>query len=114
MTAISRQEMFNRAFIGLASQGFTRCMSGGDCVYLADDGRRCAWGWVDASLGAGDNGDVGNLRDQGIGIAAKLDDDDLLFAMELQATHDESTNTALQEDLRLFAARKHLTVPVLP
>lgn len=48
----TKQEMFNRAYLGLKSQGFrqARCERTGACEYYMLDGDqvlRCAWGWVD-------------------------------------------------------------------
>lgn len=44
---MDRQEMFDRAVKGLASQGWERSLgAGGKCSYRGVDGRRCAVGWL--------------------------------------------------------------------
>lgn len=43
---MTKQEAFDRAVAGLASQGFQRATSaGGSCLYMAG-ARRCALGWL--------------------------------------------------------------------
>lgn len=88
MTEIpSRQEMFNRAVRGLASQGFERCYGEGICQYQSG-AKRCAWGWVDTTLGPSVRGTVNDLRSDGMGLAALIPYDDVQFARELQQAHD--------------------------
>jgi hypothetical protein len=87
---ITKQEMFDRAVRGLASQGWERCVFKNACVFTDDKGKRCAWGWVDTSLGSSINGNVRALWEHGIGIAAQLNDSDLEFALALQEAHDRS------------------------
>lgn len=111
---LTRQEMFDRAYRGLASQGWRRAYEVNSCEYVTDDGRRCAWGWVDPSLTDEDSGDVQGLFDKERGVAAYLSLDDLRFAMALQDAHDSSTDDTLERDLRAFAGRQGLAIPVLP
>lgn len=102
---LTKQEMFDRAVRGLASQGFEQCTflpgSNGymnsSCAYsyTRDDGfiMHCAWGWVDpegtVSLLAG----VRTLRVNKCGLAAHLSEEDTDpqgFAARLQRAHDRS------------------------
>jgi hypothetical protein len=122
---LNRQEAFNRAWNGLASQGWTtahkQTILGVACTYLTEDGRRCAWGWVDpegTSLGASSvpGDDITDLRRLGYGIAKNLNDYDVEFAKMLQAAHDNvAFGTAkpanLEESMRYFATGHGLTVP---
>lgn len=85
----SRQEMFNRAVIGIRSQGWERCMDDGQCVYANDKGQHCAWGWVDQSL-SDVRGSVGTLRSMGVGLAALLSLEDVDWANRLQDVHDRA------------------------
>lgn len=118
----SRQEMFNRAWNGLKSQGFTRCRQEGNsmdpsCMYDDGQGHHCAWGWVDpegtATMdGYFLSGTVRNLADRGIGLAARLSYEDQGFAVELQVAHDNSpTPEEMQTELRRIASKYHLAVP---
>lgn len=110
---MTKQEMFNKAYIGLASQGWKRCLERGSCSYGNDLGHRCAWGWVDTTLSGDIMGPVRDLRDDGIGLAASLSDDQLEFAGDLQACHDEASDGTLKDAFRRFARRHRLAVPVL-
>ncbi len=109
---MTRQEMFNKAVRGLRSQGFRRCTDDlGRCLYSDNNGRHCAWGWVDeASWDA-----VGTVRMLPAGIAATLNDDDLDWAVRLQSCHDKHDSPAgMEEVLRKFADDFNLTWPEGP
>lgn len=114
----THQEMFNRAWNGLKSQGWRQARRiHGACVYQTEDGRRCAWGWVDTSL-TDQGGGVYSLRSSRIGIAARLSSDDLEFASALQAAHDGSGSggavynpSELEQRFREFAHFYKLEIP---
>jgi hypothetical protein len=94
---ITKQEMFNRAVLGLASQGWKQCIVLGTttawtCSYSDDKGKRCAWGWVDPTIDFFE-GDVRKLREECKGIAADLNDSDLEFALALQKVHDNAVDS---------------------
>lgn len=121
---LSRQEMFNRAWNGLRSQGWklaNRAIEGipdepgnpmPNCMYLTPDGRRCAWGWVDTSLNEKDVGTVRGLYHYRRGIAGQLTYEDVNWALELQRTHDDaSSSAAMVANLALFAQKYSLTIP---
>jgi hypothetical protein len=105
--SLSRQAMFDRAVIGLRSQGYERSVDAvGTCLYASHGNeRRCAWGWVDRDLTPDHNfGTVSSLRSNNIGIAAKLDQADLDFANALQRCHDfASSPSEMRAMLRAFA-----------
>jgi hypothetical protein len=126
---MTKQEMFNKAFLGLKSQGFERAATEKDgCMYAVRDDagkvvKRCAWGWVDpvatehVSAGA-----IWTLRRLGVGLAAELDGfqdeylavpgSDFDFADQLQKEHDHAVWPAgVEQGLRNLAARFGLTVP---
>jgi hypothetical protein len=45
---MTKQEMFDKAWRGLSSQNWERCVNEyGKCVYSDGTGKHCAWGWVD-------------------------------------------------------------------
>jgi hypothetical protein len=85
---LTKQEMFNRAFLGLRSQNWERCLDeSGVCKYTSGS-EHCAWGWVDLSLGPDKYSTIFDLKENGIGLAASLDDEHFRFAMALQSCHD--------------------------
>ncbi len=114
----SRQEMFDRAWNGLKSQGFERCMwdpddryHGGQCAYSSPDGtKHCAWGWVDPEGLAGYQGNSGVYGCPG--LAERLDAGDRNFASRLQRAHDGAESPAeMEQKLRSLAADCGLVVP---
>lgn len=112
--SLTKQEMFDRAYRGLASQGWKRAVGPRGCSYLTDDGLRCAWGWVDTSLGSDAVGAVDSLSIRGRGLAAELDDDAITFAADLQSAHDGTSDGHLKASFHSFAARHSLSIPELP
>lgn len=114
---LTRQEMFDRAYLGLAGQGFAQAKIDGGCVYLAPDGTRCAWGHVDTSLTSHYQCGVTWLREDCIGIAGNLTADDLKFAVALQNAHDDKRSAdpaTMQTFLHTLATDYGLTVPAIP
>lgn len=114
---LTRQEMFDRAFIGLRSQGFQRCVDDtATCVYHGRNGTHCAWGWVDpdGTPHGNSGGGVLTLRVAHRGLAARLSEDDLEFAVDLQSVHDSGwarSTVQMEPRLRDFASKYNLTVP---
>lgn len=113
---MTRQEMFDAAYIGLASQGFIRSMSNQGCAYRGDEGRRCAIGWImpDEAYSP----DLEGLSPMNCEIEKALDlaSGDICFADELQEAHDGDahegdTPEAMKERLESFAIKYNLTVP---
>jgi hypothetical protein len=122
MSDLTNQEMFNRAWSGLKSQGFVQCTQAEDehdssvsnCLYTSKDGtKHCAWGWVDTSLRYEDSsGWVSGLRQNKLGLAADLTDEQMAFATSLQGCHDRHDNPKdMESALRNFALREGLVIP---
>lgn len=113
----TRQEMFDRAWRGLKSQGWRQAIEVRDdgwtvCKYLTDDGLRCAWGWVDTDINPALTGTVGLLRRGGHGLAARLSDEDALFADDLQCAHDVAEDSGkIRSNLARLADRYGLSIP---
>lgn len=112
---MTRQEMFNKAFLGLKSQGFQQCLNLAKetCVYNGPNGTHCAWGWVDPTIPAQFNEDTSleTLKHKGVGLAATLRPGDLIFAENLQDIHDENEMPHKMEQALLeFAKNEDLTV----
>jgi hypothetical protein len=128
---MTKQEMFDRAWKGLESQGWATSygvLSNGvpACRYATRDENgvvqaRCAWGWVDpvntdrAAEFAYEGLSVTDLARKEFGLAAKLGIDALEFAQELQEVHDgcQWDGTSLRDGMVALARRFGLTVPVL-
>lgn len=125
---LTRQEMFDRACVGLKSQDFERCVANDVCVYgrVGADGREehCAWGWVDpyGTKGFANYGDVFSLRNGRAGLAAELPEEDVFrgtresngFAVALQVAHDTSTDRGdMVANLRYVATRFDLSAAAL-
>lgn len=107
---ISIQEMFNRAWNGLRSQGFQVCKnSSGDCVYQNTDGLRCAWGYVDTTLTV-EGLCVDSLRK---GVAARLNPEKMRFACDLQNAHDyANSRLEVQANMVKLAYDYELEIPI--
>lgn len=107
--------MFDKAYIGLASQDFEQCYNdeADSCLYSDNNGHHCAWGWVDLSLGNEIiNTTVKDLNEIGIGIAATLDEEQLLFATKLQIVHDNySCPFVMRCYFNRLAREYNLTIP---
>lgn len=109
----TKQEMFNAAYLGLEAQGFIRAYGErrdglGGCLYLDNHGRRCAWGHVDKSL----TNEIGGVETIKIGIAKRLNEEDLEFAKHLQWVHDTSYSpNSMVSKLRDLANTWNLTIP---
>lgn len=110
---LTRQEMFDRAVIGLRSQGFTRCLHArGGCAYADGAGRHCAWGWVDTELPYDQALFVAALARDKIGLAATLDHTDLEFVVGLQVCHDAGIMPdSMERRLRALAITYDLIFP---
>lgn len=120
--AKTRQELFNNAYIGIASQGWERAYReyGEDgvgfvgCMYRAPDGKKCAIGWNIPDDKYYEDME-GNTATGSIRVAAGISQEDAEFADELQMVHD---NAALPEYMRCyfmqFAIKHGLSIPELP
>lgn len=118
--SLTRQEMFNKAYRGLASQNWAKCeiriKAGPDtwCIYTDENGRHCAWGWVDPSLPVNRYAGmtVRDLRVQQIGVAADIDVRDLMFTENLQVAHDSASGPDdMRRKMELLAEQYYLDIP---
>lgn len=111
---MKKQEMFEKAVVGLRSQGFERCQVNGESVY-GHEGRHCAWGWVDPIVSSKPHYCryfVNGLMADGIGVAAGLDLVGITFARQLQWCHDDSmTPATMERRLKQLGEREGLTWP---
>jgi hypothetical protein len=96
---MTRQEMFNKAYIGVILQGGPAIQyTGGPCAYLAaDTGRKCGVGHLLTDVELAEvgsfQGSVYDLQDEWDGISGEplpvwLHNDDMDFLSDLQLAHD--------------------------
>jgi hypothetical protein len=118
VTTPSRQEMFDRAVRGVRSQGFQQCSNGASCRYrhMRADGTvmRCVWGWVDPEGTESDPcGTVFFLRENKVGLAATLSEEDAEWARGLQVAHDGASEKVgdMESRLRRFGTDHGLVWP---
>ena len=104
---LTKQEMFNRAYVGLRSQDFEACKRIGRCAYSDGKGNHCAWGWVDTSLDD-EAGPVNKVP----GLAKGLGEKQMEFALELQAAHDNAEDPPdMKRRLHNLAKHYDLKIP---
>lgn len=118
---MTNQEMFDKAVRGLRSQGFTQCTLLNEngmnrCMYADNNGKHCAWGWVDEATWHPDVNKpaviFSDLRRLGVGLAARLPEAQHSFARDLQSAHDGNNKShGMEAALRELAVRYHLTFP---
>ena len=121
MPFLTRQQIFDKAFIGLLNQGFRPAYEKG-CQYLTADGLRCAWGHVNTELTRDNQGPASEFPGQYLHV------NDYDFANDLQLAHDYSADAHLdptrrraekynyqyqdmENNFRKFAAFHGLTFP---
>lgn len=120
--AMTRQQIFNTAYHGLAAQGFQRSMreNGFGCAYRGADGRRCALGYLipDAVYDPewdSDHKSMSAYMLSSENITNEICEGNQRFLIDLQTVHDDSlTPQTMKRELGAFAARHNLTVPELP
>ena len=117
---MNRQEIFNKVARALKKQGSQAYENG--CVYLTQDGRRCAVGHLipDGHPGLQVEGSLNGLLDIYPDLREILEiedeEDDLAFLSSLQEAHDDSSGTFLEEwvpRMRGIAERYDLNAEVL-
>jgi hypothetical protein len=113
---MTKQEMFNRAYIGVVQQGGRAVNESNDCVYYREsDGARCGWGHVLTKLQAkecppGSLGFSDNVRDYCRGLS--YTQDEMAFGSELQYAHDGAkTLDMFKERMAMLAQNFNLTIP---
>lgn len=115
----TRQELFNNAYRGIASQGWKRAMVNDVCMYRMSHDVRCAIGWnIPDHLYQPEfetltvNADVGGAD---IAEAAGIALEDLKFANDLQLAHDGIVTTKdddmLRQRLHYFARANGVRIP---
>lgn len=124
MTEFNKQELFNKAFLGMKSQGFAPSMSGGSCTYRSLKGMKCAIGHLiddedyEESIEGATALNVVVLKSLFTNDAYdSLNDEDKAFIYDIQLCHDNEHTTTLddapikiKERFFTFAEQYDLTV----
>lgn len=118
---LTEQEIFDKAYLGLASQGFERSMINDSCVYNAGD-RHCAVGWVCVESKMPREGERPNKLSfwESLGINTMPSKERTNFLQEIQYVHDasyfEHNDQCAKRKQRMeeFAKIHNLTVPAIP
>lgn len=113
----TRQEIFDLAWNGLKAQGFERSLNSDDtCAYRGENGMRCAIGFCIDDANYDEELLEENLaQDPAVLNAARIAQEDNVFAEELQEMHDTAYSPEIMEEqLRAFALRHKLKVPEYP
>ena len=120
MAKLTKQEMFDRAYRGLAKQRWRQCLSESDseeCRYNGPSGMHCAWGHVDTRIPSSREGvGVYRLARLKVGLAAQLltDDDLMAFAEQIQYAHDGNPEPrVMREEFKGLAKEHGLKIPRL-
>ncbi len=110
---ITKQEGFNKAVAGLASQGFQQSISGETCLYRGPDGRRCGIGWLIENKDYKSILEGRSVDDADVMAAANINDqEDRHFFYRLQKAHDKALSPdAMKRMLRFLAQDYNLEVP---
>lgn len=120
---MTKQEMFDKVYIGLLNQKFERSMKNdgkmSSCAYRGDGGMKCAAGHLIPDEEYKSDMDyfsstIMQLRSEGLlpRCFQSLSEDDLLFVQELQIAHDSSyTPSAMKYAIEEVAAKHNLTIP---
>jgi len=118
---MNRQEIFTKAYLGLASQGFIRAVDEDEqvCAYRTENGLKCAIGHcISDELYSSDlEGETPcpSYEKQfrhALGLTTQLTGEDLFFLSSLQDCHDSVDNPEeMKLNLEEFARGHSLEVP---
>jgi hypothetical protein len=119
---MDKQELFNKAYLGLAGQKFTRSAAsvevhGGLCLYRGTDGLKCAIGHAipdelyDPEMDPIQEGATAVPLQKILDLIGYIGPDN--FAQELQSAHDGAvTALDMRDRLKALARNHNLTVPL--
>lgn len=112
----TRQEIFNVAYRGLASQGFRQSLGEYGCAYRGDNDSRCAIGWCIPDANYKEKFDRSNfgltVLHGDVQAAANISWTEEQFGRALQHVHDDHDEPKdLKAALEEFARKRELTIP---
>lgn len=113
---MTRQEMFNKAYLGVLAQGGLGKSATGGCMYTTPDGKHCGVGQLltPEQLAMIRRDDILNSDTPKELVKANIlpADFDVAFANVLQETHDNANDLQeFAEDMTTLADAYGLTVP---
>jgi hypothetical protein len=112
---MNQQEIFDKVWAGLKSQGFVRSMDGTGCAYRGNNGMKCAAGWLitDDNLAAEWEGSSIQPEWMGQGgLPEETTNDNYGLIRDLQVAHDHGVHpVTMQEGLTAVARKYQLSVP---
>lgn len=114
---MSKQEIFDTVYLGLASQGFERSINleNDKCMYRDNEGRKCAAGWLIPDEDYDPKMDTQGIVTRVDYFKEKYDLDTLIFIGDLQRSHDcFDTSEKVKTSLIRKANNYDLTVPEIP
>lgn len=112
------QEMFDAAFIGLASQEFKKCKTDegfAPCVLRGPNGLKCAAGWLipDEDWDEESNATPADFHPY-FTNKERFSESELKFIVKLQKAHDNSAGAKSMRNLMILVADEYkLTVPTI-
>ena len=97
---MNRQDIFEKAVKGLASQDFEQSRAGPTaCLYRGPEGRRCAIGWCIPDGHYFKNMEGKSVSSDAVlpvfGLVAAKDREDVIFLERLQEIHDNALSQAV-------------------
>ena len=113
--AMTEQEIFNAAYLGLKAQGFKQSVNAlGECKYRGDNGLKCAIGHclTDEELQGSEKNFVllPELAKSKLGVDL-FDHRRYDFLCDLQDAHDRAVVYSMRSNLEAFARDYNLTIP---
>jgi hypothetical protein len=117
---MTRQQIFNTAYHGLAAQGFTRSTQsdGVQCAYRGTDNKRCALGYLIPDAIYNPEWDRARLNAHALAnenITKAICKENSDFLVELQEAHDYAhAPEDMMARLAEFAQLNGLTIPAIP
>lgn len=115
LSNMSMQDIFDKAYLGLAKQGFRQSLDSVSCRYNGPNGTHCAIGHLGHIPPAYEGDSVRQLIDAGLIEGWEYDAELRRFLVRLQSCHDRSHIPAnMQVALEALAHDYSLTIPEIP
>lgn len=111
---MTRQEIFDKVYLGLKSQGFRQSINNYQCVYRGPYGRRCAIGHLMPAEVVLAEGRAWECGSNGRTVQKVVGAGNGQLLTTLQQTHDAAASfdpNVLEDKLRGVAAFYGLTIP---
>lgn len=103
---MSKQKLFNKAFLGLKSQGFQLSTDKDGCMYRSESGNRCAIGWCISDKKYNSNFEGNDVFGIPYNLLFPRIPED--FLMMLQECHDNVAGDVSRQTIKTTAAPQKL------